>query len=82
MSRVVSKDLRCYIDGYDDNTKVASSAYDPKGISCPKCGFSIADKSYVFFKEFTTNFWDEKNTLKQWIDDINNGKGKERIKYY
>jgi len=71
-----------YVDGYDDNGRGSSSAYDINGLKCAKCELEYAGGRYIKFKGFTTNFWDEKNTLKQWIDDINEGKGKNRIKYF
>ena len=33
------------------------------------------------FRGFETNYWNKEYTLTQWIEEVNQGKGKDRIKY-
>lgn len=70
-----------YTHGYDDNTTCIDSKYDEKAMECKKCKFSHAGGQMVKFKGFSTNHWSKEKPLKQWIDDINNGKGINRIRY-
>ena len=70
-----------YRHGYDDLTTCCDSKYDNKALQCKKCKLSYAGNHIIKFRGFETNYWNKEYTLTQWIEEVNQGKGKDRIKY-
>jgi hypothetical protein len=71
---------RYYRDAREDICEITSD-YDPCAMQCKKCELSYAGGCLVKYKGFSTNQWSPILPLKEWIDDINQGKGKNRNGY-
>lgn len=69
-----------YKHGYGD-ARCSDSKYDDKAVECKICKLSFAGNHMLKFKGFSTNYWDKEYPLSQWIDEVNAGEGKDRIKY-
>lgn len=67
---------------YGDGGNCSTSDYDELALQCKKCKLSWAGNGNVRYKGFTTNYWTKNYSLKQWINEVNEGKGKHRIHYY
>jgi hypothetical protein len=62
------------VGAYDAESSTLS--YTDQGRKCHKCGLSYVPGHVLTFKGFEANRWDSIEDLKQWIDDVNAGKGK------
>lgn len=65
------------IGAYD--VESSSLSWTDHGRKCHKCGLDFVPGDVLTFKGFKTNRWDSLKDLKQWIDDINAGKGKNKM---
>ena len=70
-----------YTHGYDDLTRCSTSTSDNNGYKCGKCGLTFAGGRYIEFKGFEINTWDKNYTVKQRIEDVKNGEGRNVIEY-
>jgi len=71
-----------YEHGYGDGAYCSTEKWTDNGLKCGRCKMKcIRNYQIVDFKGFELNHWDKEHTIKQWIEDVKAGKGKNVIRY-